>query len=107
MATRIAGALPTVPAITPATLLFTGAGVMIAGLILAAFVDALIWVAFAGVVIFLGAFLWAFLRRTPPGQAGPAQSPKGVFWRDRYIEYGPSNRGTGSIERFKRIFRRR
>jgi hypothetical protein len=112
LSTRIVGALPTFPNLTPATLLFTGAGVMIAGLILSAFADGLIWVSFAGVVVFLGAFLWAFLRRTTPGQAtsrhsGSGGSPKGVYWRDRYIDYEPGSTNGGSVERFKRIFRRR
>jgi hypothetical protein len=109
MASRIVAGLPTMPGLTPATLLFTGAGIMLGGLVLSAIASALIWVAFAGVVIFLGAFVWAFLRRTTPGPAstGHVGSSKGAYWRDRYIEYEPRSNDPGSVERFKRIFRRR
>ncbi len=109
MASRIVGGIPAMPNVTPATLLFAGAGIMLGGLVLSAVADAMIWVAFAGVVIFLGAFIWAFLRRTSPGPAstGNVGSSNGAYWRDRYIEYEPRANEAGSVERFKRIFRRR
>ncbi|MEZ4494080.1 MAG: hypothetical protein R3C29_12290 [Dehalococcoidia bacterium] len=109
LATRIVGAIPALPAVTPASLLFAGAGIMIVGLILSSFVEALLWLAFVGVIVFLGAFVWAFLRRTTPGPAttGKVGSSSGAYWRDRYIEYEPRGNEPGSIERFKRIFRKR
>ena len=47
---------------TAASMLFTGAGVMVVGLILSAIWGTLIWVAFAGVVLFVAAFIWSFVR---------------------------------------------
>lgn len=80
------------PGISPASLLFAGAGVMIGGLVLASFWEPLIWLSFAGIVLFLAAFGWSFLRK--PGAAGGMKQPKGAYWRDRYIEYEPpSNQG--------------
>ena len=91
----------TMPALTPTTLLFAGAGVMIAGLLLSAFWAPLIWASFAGVVLFLAAFLWSF-RRSP--RASGAPSPQGHYWRDRYIEYEPAEPTV--FDRMKRKFRR-
>ena len=89
--------------LTPATLLFAGAGIMLAGLVLSAIWSPFIWAAFAGVLLFMAAFAWSFLR---PGGARRASQPKGHYWRDRYIEYdAPSQAGV--ISRFKRAFRRR
>lgn len=83
------------PGITPATLLFAGAGVMIGGLILSSFWNPFIWLSFAGIVLFLAAFGWSFLRK--PGASGGMKAPKGAYWRDRYIEYEPpSNQGVFS-----------
>jgi len=99
--TRTSGMLD---AINPTTLLFTGAGVMVAGLIFSTLYAPLIWASFAGVVIFLAAFLWSF-RRTPRNSGATAgQAPRGHYWRDRYIEYPPQR--NGPIERLKRRFRR-
>jgi hypothetical protein len=95
--------LPALP-LTPATLLFTGAGTMVAGLILASFWDPFIWLSFAGIVLFMIAFGWSFKRRSAPGGGG-ARGPRQVYWRDRVIEYEPAE--PGPLERFKRIFRRR
>lgn len=92
----------TAAAITPTTLLFAGAGVMIAGLLFSAFWEPLIWASFAGIVLFLGAFLWSF-RRSPRVAGAPA--PKGHYWRDRYIEYQPTEPTV--FDRMKRRFRRR
>ena len=89
---------------TPASLLFTGAGVMVAGLILAAIWAALIWLAFTGVVLFLAAFIWSFVR---PRRARVASPPaaKGAHWRGRYVEYEPAPPGV--LARIRRAFRRR
>jgi hypothetical protein len=80
--------------------MFTGAALVVGGLVLANVAGPLIWVSFAGVLLFLGAFLASFFRHTP-AQAAP---PGGVFWRDRYIEYEPSS--PGLFDRIKRTFRR-
>ncbi len=87
---------------SPATLLFTGAGTMVAGLVLSSVWNALIWLSFGGVVMFLGAFAWSFFRSPRPAQTA---APQGHFWRDRYIEYEPAN--TGPFERIKRKLRGR
>ncbi len=78
------------PGVTPATLLFAGAGVMIGGLVLASFWEPLIWLSFAGIVLFLAAFGWSFMRK--PGTPGAAKTPQGAYWRDRYIEYEPTSK---------------
>ncbi len=91
----------TLPSINPAALLLSGAGVMIAGLFLAMFWSPLIWLSFSGVVIFIAAFLLSF--RSRPVGAARGGRPGRVFWRDRYIDYGPGARGS----RFKNPFRRR
>ena len=89
------------PPITPTMLLFTGAAIMVTGIVLSSFVQPFIWVSLAGVGLFIGAFLWSFLRS--PGT--PASSPpKGVYWRDRYIQYEPAS--PGYFARLKRKFRR-
>lgn len=103
LASRIVSAI-SVPAINPATLLFGGAGIMIVGLFGSTFVDGLIWLSFAGVVLFLIAFAWSLLRRPVAGRQSPS-SPTGAYWRDRYIEY--DSKPGGSIERVKRVFRKR
>jgi Flp pilus assembly protein TadB len=94
-----------IDSINPTTLLFGGAIVMIAGLIGSLAYGPLIWASFAGVVIFLCAFLWSF-RRTPRTTAsGPmGAAPRGHYWRDRYIEY-PLNQ-TGPLDKLKKRFRR-
>src|SRR5665213_1891450 len=83
--------------ISPTTLLFAGAGVIVGGLILSNVWQPLIWASFAGVVLFLGAFLWSFKRtpRVSGGAAGGAgaPAPKGHYWRDRYIEYDATDSG--------------
>jgi hypothetical protein len=83
--------------------LFSGAGLVFGGLILSAFWSPLIWAAFAGVVLFIGAFFWSF-RRTNRTASGEPQ-PKGYYWRDRYIEYEPTGSQTG--QRIKGWFRRK
>ncbi len=88
--------------LSPASMMITGAVVMMGGLLAAAFVDSLIWLAYAGVVLFLAAFLTSFFRSSRGG--APAR-PRGMYWRDRYIEYEPSK--PGALERFRQRFRRR
>lgn len=91
--------------ITPTTLLFTGAGLTVGGLLLSSFAAPLIWLSLAGVVLFIGAFIWSFTRTTPAGRpTGSGQSPKAVFWRDRYIDVQPSS--PNSWQKIKRRFRR-
>lgn len=89
---RAASTSSGLPGVTPATLLFMGAGVMIGGLVLATFWDPLIWLSFAGIVLFLAAFGWSFVRK--PGAARGVRTAQGAYWRDRYIEYEqPANKG--------------
>ena len=92
--------------ISPTTLLFAGAGVMVGGLILSNVWQPLIWASFAGVVLFLGAFLWS-CKRTPRASGGgaAAPAPKGHYWRDRYIEYDATD--SGAMTRLKRRLRRK
>ncbi len=89
---------------TPASMLFTGAGVMVAGLILAAIWAALIWMAFIGVVLFLAAFIWSFVRPRRASVSAPPAA-KGAHWRGRYVEYEPTPPGV--LARIRRAFRRR
>ena len=89
--------------INPATLLFLGAGVMIGGLVFSTVYGPLIWASFAGVVMFLLAFVWSF-RRTPRYTRSAGSTPQGHYWRDRYIEYQPQS--SSLSERIKRRFRR-
>lgn len=86
--------------LSPTTLLFLGAGLVVGGLILSNVWAPLIWASFAGVVIFLGAFILSFFRAKPA--AGTDSAPKGVYWRDRYIEYEP----TGEQSAWSRLKRR-
>ncbi|KAA0229906.1 hypothetical protein EDM76_11710 [bacterium] len=86
--------------ISPTSLMFTGAGLVVGGLVLSNAWEPLIWLSMAGVVLFLGAFLSSFVREKPAST--PAQ--KGVYWRDRYIEYEPAS--PGLKDRIRRLFRR-
>ncbi len=88
--------------ISPTTLMFVGAALVVGGLVLSNIWGPIIWVAFGGVVLFIGAFLSSFFRNG--GQVGPAQ-PRGVYWRDRYISYEPE-RTDSAMARLKRRFRR-
>lgn len=92
--------LPTLP-LNPTHALLAGAGTVVGGLILSNLWAPLIWAAFAGVAVFIGGFIAAFLRTPRPGP----ESRDGVFWRDRYISYEPTRRH-GPIDRLKRRFRR-
>ncbi|MBI5947490.1 MAG: hypothetical protein HY875_05085 [Chloroflexi bacterium] len=95
---RLALTLPSIH-LSPAGLLFAGAGIMLLGLVAASFWSPAIWLSFAGVVVFLGAFVSSFFRAP---SAKP--QPKGVFWRDRYIEYAPASES--AFDRLKKRFRR-
>lgn len=97
-----AGGLGSLSEVTPSALLFAGAGTMVAGLILSNFYGPLIWASFAGVVLFLGAFLWSFRKSN---RFVASSSPRGHYWRDRYIEYQPAN--PSPFARLARKFRRR
>lgn len=83
--------------LTPTHLLFGGAGVMFLGLIASNFWGPAIWLSFAGVVLFLAAFLWSFrkTRRTAPG----APRSGGTYWRDRYIDDTPGGESKGRFRR--------
>lgn len=87
--------------LSPTTLLFAGAGVMFAGLIVSVFWGPAIWASLAGVVLFIGAFFWSF-RKTPRGTSsaptGRSQGT-GTYWRDRYIDDRPDD---GIKSRFRR-----
>ena len=90
--------------LAPTHLLFSGAGVMFGGLILSNFWGPAIWAAFAGVLLFIGAFFWSFRKTTRPAGSSAPQA-KGYYWRDRYIEYEPTGSHTG--QRIKGWFRRK
>jgi hypothetical protein len=87
--------------LNPSTFLVAGAGAVIGGLLLSNVWSPLIWVSFGGVVVFLAAFVGAFFR-SPRARQAP-QEP-GHYWRDRYIEYTPSEASTWS--RIKGRFRK-
>jgi len=87
----------------PTAMLLAGAGIMFGGLVLSNFWEPLIWASFGGVVLFIGAFLWSLKRRPRGGTAQPAKG--GVYWRDRYIEYGPTKQPAG--QRIKSWLRRK
>lgn len=100
---RLARPLRSLPdRISPATLLLFGAATMVAGLLLANAWEPAIWASFAGILIFISAFLWSFLRS--PRAAKPTP-PEGHFWRDRYIRYEPASQGP--LDRVKRRLRRK
>lgn len=77
--------------LNPTTLLFSGAGIMFGGLILSGFWGPAIWASLAGIVLFLGAFVWSF-RRTPRSSSGTT-SRQGHYWRDRWIDDTPQSSG--------------
>ena len=87
--------------VSPAGLLFSGAGVMLFGLLAASFWSPAIWLSLAGVIVFLGAFVSSFFRGP---SAKPQPQSKGVFWRDRYIQYAPADEG--ALSRLRKRFRR-
>jgi len=88
--------------ISPTALLFIGAALVVSGLILSNIWGPMIWLAFAGVVLFIGAFLSSFFRS---GGQGVGAQPRGAYWRSRYIPYEPE-RSESAVSRFRRKFRR-
>jgi len=94
--------LPPAPEIDPARLFFAAAALLVGGLVASAFWGPAIWIAFAGIVLFIAAFVWSFVRS--PGERAPAGRRR-VYWRDRYIEYEPTHPSFGT--RIRRMFRRR
>ena len=106
LASRVVGAFGvSLRGPTPASMLFAGAGVMVAGLILAAIWSVLIWAAFAGVVLFVGAFIWSFVRPRRAGSSNAEPAARGAHWRGRYVEYEPAP--PGLLARIKRALRGR
>jgi hypothetical protein len=83
-------------------MMFAGAGLMVAGLVLSGISGGFIWVSFAGVLVFLAAFVLSFIR-SGGRPASTGQAP-GHFWRDRYITYQSPSQGAWG--RLKRRFRR-
>lgn len=94
---RTARANP-LPSISPTTLLFTGAGLVFGGLLVSGAWAPAIWIAFAGVVVFIAAFVWSF-KRTNSGTATALKS-SGTYWRDRYID--DTKHDGGVTGRFRR-----
>lgn len=90
-------------ALEPSTLLMAGAAIMVGGFILSALIaSSLIWLSFAGVIVFMAAFVWSFFRNKP---ATPeTYAPGKVFWRDRYIDAHPN--GPSTTDKIRRRFRR-
>ena len=83
--------------LNPTTLLFAGAGMVFGGLIVSGVWSPAIWVAFAGVVVFIGAFFWSFKKSNR--SAAPAGRSQGTFWRDRYIDDRPDSDIKGRFRR--------
>lgn len=79
---------PLTSRIDPPLVMMAGAAVMIGGFVLATFAEPFIWVSFAGVVVFLAAFVLALARS---GKPKPTTEARGVYWRNRYIEYAPQS----------------
>lgn len=102
VASRVASAFSFRLGVSPANLLFVGAGIMIVGFILATAWEPFIWLSLAGVGVFLFAFVWSFFRRPGTRTAG---APPERYWRGQRIDYDTPN--PGPITRLKRIFRRR
>lgn len=76
--------------LTPTTLLFAGAGVMFGGLIVSGFWGPAIWASLAGIVLFLGAFVWSFRKTSRPSSP---TGRSGHYWRDRWIDDTPQQSG--------------
>ncbi len=90
--------------ISPTNMLFAGAGIVVAGLILSNFYQPLIWASFAGVVLFIAAFLVSF-RKGPRSGAGGGAAPAGHYWRGQPIVYEPPALST--MGRVKKLFGRK
>lgn len=89
--------------ISPANMLFAGAGTVVGGLILSNFYGPLIWASFAGVVLFLGGFLVSF-RKSPRGTTG-GSAQTSHYWRGQAISYEPAP--PSAIGRVRRFFGRK
>lgn len=52
--------------------------------------EGFLWVAFAGILIFLTVFIWNLFisKRNYKGRVFPSGGTQGGYWRGRYIEYG-------------------
>jgi hypothetical protein len=91
-AERVRTARPNpLPSFSPTNLLFTGAGLVFGGLIVSGAWGPAIWVAFAGVVLFITAFVWSF--RKSNRAAAPVGRSQGTYWRDRIIDDRPQDGG--------------
>jgi len=88
---------------SPTKLLFAGAGTVVGGLLLSNFYGPLIWASFAGVVLFLAAFLISF-RKSPRGGTG-GSTPGGHYWRGQQIAYQPGP--LSAVGRLRRFFGRK
>jgi len=94
---------PLLDRVSPTNLLLGGAAIVVGGLVLSSVWGPLIWASFAGVVMFIGAFVASFFR-SPRPPAGGASAQQGYYWRDRYIQYEPADRS--AWDRLRRRFRR-
>lgn len=90
------------PRLNSTVALLAGAGAVIGGLLLSNLWSPLLWVAFAGVLIFLSGFVAALVQTPRPGKQA---APGGHFWRDRYIQYSKPQ-SAGAWGRLKRRLRR-
>ncbi|MEP7216378.1 MAG: hypothetical protein ABI782_08995 [Anaerolineaceae bacterium] len=89
--------------LSPANLLFAGAGIVVGGLILSNFYGPLIWASFAGVILFLGAFLVSFRKSSRGSTGGTAQT--GHYWRGQPISY--ERTPPSPVGRLRRFFGRK
>jgi hypothetical protein len=89
-------------------LMFLGAGIMVAGLLVANVAgDAFIWLAMAGVGTFLAAFVISFVRGWPrPAGRQATPGSAGGYWRGQYVAYDAPSQGRGVRERLRRLLRR-
>ena len=88
---------------SPTNMLFAGAGIVVGGLILSNFYGPLIWASFAGVVLFIAAFLISF-RKAPRGGTSVG-APQSHYWRGQQISYEPTQ--PSPLGRVKKIFGRK
>lgn len=84
------------PNLNPTNLLFAGAGIMLVGLVASNFWSPAIWASLAGIVLFIGAFVWSFRKTNRP--AAVRQSTR-HYWRDRWIDDTPTGPSKGWFRR--------
>ncbi len=89
--------------VSPTNLLFAGAGTVVGGLLLSNFYGPLIWASFAGVVLFLAAFLISFRKSPRGGTSG--STPGGHYWRGQPIAY--QSTPPSAVGRLRRFFGRK